>query len=63
MKNLISLKDYKDRYNVHLEEITHLQKLLVIEEQKLFALVETKKQVLIDSKINRHSQTRVAHFQ
>lgn len=42
-KKGISLQDYKDRYNKHVEEITRLQKLILIEEQKLFELIETKK--------------------
>ncbi len=44
MKNPSS-SSYEDRYNKHVEIITCLQELILIEEQNLFKLIQTKKQV------------------
>ncbi|HQW57915.1 MAG TPA: hypothetical protein PK583_03060 [Gammaproteobacteria bacterium] len=46
MKKFISLRNYRNRRCKHVEEITRLQKLLVIEEQALFELIQTQKQIL-----------------
>lgn len=45
MKECLDSKNCDTHYNMHIEEITRLQMLLEIEEQRLFELMEVKKQM------------------
>ena len=47
MKKIITLMNFEDSYDIHLEEITRLQNLLAVEEQKLFRVIKSKKQKFI----------------
>lgn len=44
MKECLDWKNCDADYDAHIEEITRLQMLIEIEEQKLFELIEVKKQ-------------------